>query len=132
MQRLPKSRLSAPLALSFADDIDLLGGSIDELKVLTNDLVHNAKTMGMEISTGKSKVMINGVSTTNAKIKIDGEELEIVHSFKYLGVMITDDSNSKVEIEKRLILGMSAMNAMNKFWNNKKLNFVLGIQAMPG
>ena len=45
--------------IRFADDIDLIAGSNDELQTLTNKLSNNASRYGMQNSVEKSKIMIN-------------------------------------------------------------------------
>ena len=51
----------------------------------------------MEISTKKTKLMTNNTSGINREIKVSGQRLETVTSFKYLGSVITDEG-SKPEI----------------------------------
>ena len=51
----------------------------------------------MEISAEKTKLMTNNTSGINTEIKINGQKLETVASFKYLGSVITDEG-SKPEI----------------------------------
>ncbi|KAG1689657.1 Guanine nucleotide-binding protein G(o) subunit alpha [Nymphon striatum] len=46
--------------LRFADDIDLIGESEEELRELTTRLEHTTRTYGMEINGEKSKIMITG------------------------------------------------------------------------
>ena len=55
---------------------------------------------GMEISVEKIKVLIN----SNKDITMDGETLEQVDNFKYLGALITEDGESTIEIRVRLCL----------------------------
>ena len=43
----------------FADDIDLIAGTLDELQLITNKLYISSAAYGMEISQEKSKVMVN-------------------------------------------------------------------------
>ena len=45
----------------------------------------------MEISAEKTKLMTNNTSGINTEIKLNGQKLETVTSFKYLGSVITDD-----------------------------------------
>ena len=45
----------------------------------------------MEISAKKTKLMTNNTSGINTEIKINGQKLEIVTSFKYRGSVITDE-----------------------------------------
>ena len=46
--------------LRFADDIDLIGENADQVQDLTSRLDAAAKSVGMEISTEKSKILISG------------------------------------------------------------------------
>ena len=55
---------------------------------------------GMEISTEKTKLMTNNTSGINTEIKVNGQKLETVTSFKYLGTVITDEG-SKPDIQSR-------------------------------
>ena len=72
--------------LRFADDIDLLAGTETELQDLTTRLAECASNYGMEISTEKSQIMVNGTTTNSTNIKVGDEKLEEVTTFKYLGV----------------------------------------------
>ena len=54
----------------------------------------------MEISAEKTKLMTNNTSGINTEIKINGQKLETVTSFKYLGSLVTDEG-SKPEILSR-------------------------------
>ena len=47
----------------------------------------------MEISAEKTKLMTNNTSGINTEIKVNGQTLETVTSFKYLGSLITDEDN---------------------------------------
>ena len=58
------------------------------------DRLNKAPTAyGMEISTEKTKLMTNNTSGINTKIKVNGQKLETVTSFKYLGLVITDEGS---------------------------------------
>ena len=55
----------------------------------------------MDISAEKTKLMTNSTSGINTEIKVNGQMLEIVTSFKYLGSVITDEG-SKLEVLSRI------------------------------
>ena len=55
----------------------------------------------MENSAEKTKLMTNNTSGNNTEIKVNGQKLETVTSFKYLGSVINDES-SKPEILSRI------------------------------
>ena len=76
--------------LRFADDIDGLAGEEEELANLVEHLDKASTAYGMEISAEKTKLMSNNTSGINTEIKVNGQKLETVTSFKYLGSVITD------------------------------------------
>ena len=55
----------------------------------------------MEISAEKTKLMTNNTSGINTEIKVNGQRLETVTSFKYLSLVITDEG-SKPKILSRI------------------------------
>lgn len=109
--------------LRFADDIDLLGGSKQELQELTKRLEERASAYGMEVSSEKSKVLINSQTKAEAEIYMNGERLEVVDAFKYLGATLTKDGRSTAEIKTRLAIATSAMAKLNKIWRSKEISF---------
>ena len=76
--------------LCFADDIDGLAGKEEELAKLVECLIKAFTAYGMEISAEKTKLMTNNTSGINTEIIVNGQKLETVTSFKYLGSVITD------------------------------------------
>ena len=69
--------------LRFADDIDGLAGEEEKLANLVERLDKAAKAYGMEISAEKTKLMTNNTSGINTEIKVNGQKLETITSFKY-------------------------------------------------
>ena len=81
-------------SLGFADDIDGLAGEEEELAKLVERL-HKAFTVyGMEVSTEKSKLITNNTIDISTDMKVNGQKLETVTSFKYRGSVITDEGTS--------------------------------------
>ena len=62
----------------------------------------------MEFSAEKTKMMTNNTSGINTEIKVNGQKLETVTSFKYLGSVITDQG-SKPEILPRIAQTTAAL-----------------------
>ena len=87
--------------LRFADDIDGLAGQEEELENLVECLDKASTAYGMEISAEKTKLMKNNTSGINTEIILNGQKLETVTSFKYLGSGLTDEG-SKPEILSRI------------------------------
>ena len=86
--------------LRFADDINGLAGEEEELAKLVEHLDKASTAYSMEISAKKTELMTNNTTGANTEIKINGQKLETVTSFKYLGSVITDEG-SKPDILSR-------------------------------
>ena len=71
--------------LHFADDIGGLAGEEEELAKLVAHHNKASTDYCMEISAKKNKLMTNNTSGINTEIKVNGQKLETVTSFKYLG-----------------------------------------------
>ena len=77
--------------------------SEQELKSL---LMRVSKTAGLKLNIQKTKIMASGSITS---WQIDGEKMEIVTDFIFLGYKITADGDCSHEIKRCLLLGKKAM-----------------------
>ena len=75
----------------------------------------------MGISAEKTKLMTNNTSGINTEIKVKGQKLETVTSFKYLGSVITDEG-SKPEILPRIAHTTAALTRLKPFWNDRSIS----------
>ena len=78
--------------LCFADDIDGFAGE-EEVAKLAEHLNKASIACGMEIHAEKTKLMTNNTSGINTEIKVNGQKLETVTRFKYLGSVISDEGS---------------------------------------
>ena len=78
---------------------------------------------GMEISAEKTKLMTNNTSGINTEIKVNGQKLETVTSFKYLGSVITDE-DSKPEILSRISQTTAALTRLKPVWIDKSIRLM--------
>ena len=76
----------------------------------------------MEISVEKTKLMTNNTSGINTEIKINGQRLETVTSFKYLGSIIIDEG-TKPEILFRIAQTTAALTRLKPVWIDKSISF---------
>ena len=74
----------------------------------------------MEISAKKTKLKTNNNSGINTEIKVNGQKLETVTSFKYLGSVITDEG-SKPEILSRIAQTTAAFTRLKPVWNDRSI-----------
>ena len=80
----------------------------------------------MEISAEKTKLLTNNTSGINPDIKVNGQKIETVTSFKYLGSVITDDG-SKPEILSRTT---AALTRLKPVWNDRSISLSSKIRLM--
>ena len=73
---------------------------------------------GLKLSIQKTKIMVSGPITS---WQIDGETMEIVTDFIFLGSKITADSDCSHEIKRRLLLGRKAMTNLDSIFADKGL-----------
>ena len=107
--------------LRFADDIDGLAGSQEELAELIRRLDESCSAYGMEISAEKTKVMTNvHVKDIQTQFKVKDSVLEIVNQFIYLGALVTDNG-SKKEILSRMAKAQSALSRLKIIWKDKNI-----------
>ena len=83
----------------------------------------------MKISAEKTKLMTNNTSGINTEIKVNGQKLEIVTSFKYLGSVITDES-SQPEILSRISQATAALTRLKPVWNDRSISLSSKIRLM--
>ena len=83
----------------------------------------------MEISTEKTKLMTNNTCGINTEIKVNGQKLETVTSFKYLGSVITDEG-SKPEILSRLAQTAAALTRLKPVWSDRNISLSSKIRLM--
>ena len=94
----------------FADDIALLAHTQKDIQEKTERVDKVGRTVGLKISLRKTKMMMKNKS--NAKTTVQGEELEEVEHFKYLGSYVWADSNIEKEVSTRIGMAAQAFNRL--------------------
>ena len=92
--------------LRYADDTTLMAESEEELKSLLMKVKEESEKAGLNLSIQKTKIMVTVPITS---WQIDGETMEIVRDFIFLGSKITADGDCSQEIKRHLLLGRKAM-----------------------
>ena len=107
--------------LRFADDIHGSAGEEEELAKVVQRLNKAFTAYSMEISAEKTKLMANSTSGINTEIKVNGQKLETVTSFKYQGSVVTDEG-SKPEILSRIAQTTAALTRLKPVWIDKSIS----------
>ena len=92
--------------LRYTDDTTLMAESEEELKSLLMKVKEESEKVGLKLNIQKTKIMASGPITS---WQIDGETVETVRDFIFLGSKITADGDSCSEIKRLLLLGRKAM-----------------------
>ena len=92
--------------LRYADDTTLMAESEEELKSLLMTVKEGSEKFGLKLNIQKTKIMASDSITS---WHIEGETMETVTDFVFLGSKITADGDCSHEIKRHLLLGRKAM-----------------------
>ena len=87
-------------------DTTLMAESKEELKSLLMKVKEESEKVSLKLNIQKTKIMASGPITS---LQIDGETMETVTNFIFLGSKITADGDCSHEIKRRLLLGKKVM-----------------------
>ena len=105
-------------SLRCADDTTLMAESEEELKSLLMKVKEESETVGSKLNIQKTKIM---VSSPVSSWQIDGETVETVSDFIFLGSKITADGDCSHEIKRRLLLGRKVMTNLNSIFKSRDI-----------
>ena len=94
----------------YADDTTLMAKSEEELKSLLMKVKEESEEVGLKLNIQKTKIV---TSSPIISWQIDGETMETVSDFIFLGSKITEDGDSSHEIKRHLLLGRKGITNLN-------------------
>ena len=103
--------------LRYADDTTLMAES-EELKSLLMKVKEETEKVGLKLNIQKTKIMASGPITS---WQIDGETVETVADFIFLGSKITVDGDCSHEIKRRLLLGRKVMTNLDSILKSRDI-----------
>ena len=92
--------------LRYADDTTLMAESEEELKNLFMKVKEESEKAGLKLNIQKTKIVASGLMTS---WQVNGETMETVTDFIFLGSKITADGDCSHEIKRHLLLGRKFM-----------------------
>ena len=104
--------------LKYADDTTLMAESEEGLKSLLMKVKEESKKVSLKFNIQKTKIMASSPITS---WQIDGETVETVTDFIFLGSKITADGDCSHEIQRRLLLGRKAMTNLDRILKSRDI-----------
>ena len=110
--------------LRYADDTTVMEESKDELKSLLMKVKEESEKAGLKLSIQKRKIMASCPITS---WQIDGETMETVTDFIFLGSKITADGDCSHEIKRCLLLGRKAMTNLDSILKSRDITLLIKV-----
>ena len=104
--------------LRYADDITLMAESEEELKSLLMKVKEESEKVGLKLNIQKINIMASGPITS---WEIDGETVETVSDFIFLGSKITVDGDCSHEVKRHLLFGRKIMTNLHSILKNRDI-----------
>ena len=104
--------------LRYADDSTLMAEIGEELKSLFMKVKEESEKVGLKLNIQKTKIMASGPITSP---QIDGETMETVTDFIFLGSKITADGDCSHEIKRCLLLGRKVMTNLDSILKSRDI-----------
>ena len=104
--------------LRYVDDTSLMAESEGELKSLLVKVKEESGKVGLKLNIQKTKIMASGPITS---WEIDGETVETVSDFIFLGFKITADGDCSHEIKRRLLLGRKVITNLDSILKTRDI-----------
>ncbi|VDP09759.1 unnamed protein product, partial [Schistosoma margrebowiei] len=107
--------------LDFADDLALLSQTQQQMQEKTTSVAAASAAVGLNIHKGKSRILLYNTACTNP-ITTDGEDLEDVETFTYLGSIIDEHGGSDADVKARIGKARAAYLQLRNVWNSNQLS----------
>ena len=104
--------------LRYADDTTLMAESEEELRSLLIKVKEESEKVGLKLNIQKMKIV---ASVPITSWQIDGETVETVLDFNFLGSKITADGDCSHEIKRRLLLGRKVMTNLDSIFKSRDI-----------
>ena len=104
--------------LRYADNTTVMAESEEELKNLLMKVKRKSEKVGLKLGIQKTKIMASGPITSG---QIDGETVETVSDFIFLGSKIIADGDCSHESKRHLLLGRKAMTNLDRILKSRDI-----------
>ena len=115
--------------LRYAEDTTLMAESEEELKSLLMKVKDESERVGLKLNIQKMKIMASGPITS---WEIDGETVETMSDFIFLGSKTTADGDCSHEIKRRLLLGRKVMTNLDSIFKSRDITLPTKVHLVKG
>ena len=113
--------------LKYADDTTLMAEIEEELKSLLMKAKEESERVGWKLNIQKTKIMASGPMTSG---EIDGQTVETVSDFIFLGSKITADGECSHEIKRCLLLGRKIMTNLDSILKSRHITLPRNVRLV--
>ena len=113
--------------LRYADDTTLMAESEEELKSLLMKVKEESEKVGLKLNIQKTRILASGLITS---WEIDGETVETVTDFIYLGSKITADGDCSPESKRRLLLGRKVVSNLDSILKSRDITLPTSVRLV--
>ena len=113
--------------LRYADDTTLMAESEEDLKSLLMKVKEESEKVGLKLNIQKTKIMASGPITS---WQIEGETVETVADFIFLGSKITADGDYSNEIKRCFLLGRKVMTNLDSIFKSRDITLPTKIRLV--
>ena len=119
--------------LRYVDDTALIASDKEKLQKLVDIVKECSSNAGLEMNAKKTKTMVLSKQPDSDKkfdIKIEGESLEQIKQFEYLGTQVTEDAKSEVDLNSRIGAAKTKFSMMSTILTSKQLSIALKVRVL--
>ena len=113
--------------LRYADDTTFMAESEEQLKSFLMKVKVESEKVGLKLNIQKMKIMASGPITS---WEIDGEAVETVSDFIFLGSKITADGDLSHEIKRRLLFGRKVMTNLDSIFKSRDITLPTNVHLV--
>ena len=115
------------ITFRYADDTTLMAENEEELKILLMKVKVESEKVGLKLNIQKTKIMASSLVTS---WQTDGETVETVADFIFLGSKITADSDCSHEIKRCLLLGRKVMTNLDSIFKSRDITLATKVHLV--
>lgn len=115
--------VGADTILAFADDVVILGDTLEQVRTDTSRFLHNAEKIGLVVNDEKTKyLVVSRRRDLPPSIDVDRHTFERVEEFKYLGSILTNKSEVTKEVQQRITNANRMFFSLNNLFRSRLIS----------